>query len=533
MNLARLRPSVLIAAALTLAAGQAMAVPIPPGGASTLPGTTGPGGSIIRDSLIPFTIRDAGGSVIMRGNVQDRVVRTATGALSFEPRIRDVTGSTAFGISRVTREGLDDFFTDVDWSPSGLGIAAPTFATRSGDGDTLDYAFSFSPVFTGSSSRFFRAVTDADQYSLTGRMTLQLENGLSTTIQVAAPIIDTTPPDVRITAPDPESCVCQTVFNSIEGVICDDESDITSWTIRARRSGDAGGTDWFVIDTGSLEFCTPTTITNWDTTSVPAGEYIIELEARNEVGLVSTAAIEVRVNGGASPASIRTPEDGQIIGGNTCLDGTIGEDCFSNYRVDYRPATGGAFLPVDDTKPVYSSRVINDPFAFWNTRAVLDGDYQVRVRVNDICSDNADVIRTYEVDNTAPVGRITSLTPCEWVNGKVEIKGEIFDKNIASWVLEYTGGSSRGWTRIASGSDNIPAGGVIAEWDTKGLERCAYTVRLRASDRARVGCVAPSGNTTHDMVSVNVGCEADLDGNGVLDIFDFLMFSNIFAAGCP
>jgi hypothetical protein len=533
MAMPTLRSRTLLAAlTLTALAGHALAVPLPAGGSVSLPGSSS-AGTVVRDDLIPFMIVDRFG-LTRTGFVQDRVLRRSDGTLSFQPRIRDVGGSSGLGIARVVREGMSGFITDVDYGASGLGVSAPTSCARSGDGDDLDYNFSFAPVFGGGSSRFFWAITDADQYTIDGgRMTLILEDGRSTTIVLSAPIIDTTPPDVRITAPAPESCVCQSALTSIQGVICDTESDITAWTLRGRRSGEAGGTSWFTIATGSTEFCAPTAFANWDTRAVAAGEYILELEARNEVSLVSTAAIEVRINGGASPASIRTPEDGVIIGGTTCLDGTVGEDCFASYRVDYRPASGGAFLPVDGSMPVYTGRVINDPIAFWNTRTVLDGDYQVRARVSDICGNNADVLRFYEVDNTAPIATISTPTPCEWVDGMVEVRGEVFDTNIASWVLEYTGGGARTWTRIASGNENIPAGGLIAEWDTSDLPRCAYTLRLRASDKALVGCVAPSGNTGGDMVSLNVGCEADLDGNGVLDIFDFLTFSNIFAAGCP
>lgn len=525
--------ALLALAALCAAASPVLAVPLSPGDRVTLPGSCVGGGVIIRDTLVPFTIIDSFGATLS-GSVQDRVVRRADGTLSFEPRIRNVTGSSARSITIVDRTGFSSFATDVDWSTCSLGLGAPTEATRTGDGNRITYDFNFASVFRGQESRFFRATTDADQFALNGRMTLQLSDGTSTTITVAAPIIDTTPPNVRITSPNPESCVCPDAQGlvAISGLACDPESDMT-YRVRIRRSSDADGTGWTELTPTTTERCSVGTLARWNAAGQPDGEYIVLLEAMNEVGLVSSAAIEFRLNTIVSPASIRTPVDMQIIGGNSCLDGTIGEDCFSTYRVDYRPASGGAYSPVDSASPVYTSRVINDPIAFWNTRTVLDGNYQVRVRVTDICGSNADLTLNYEVDNTAPVAEISSLVPCEWVNGIFEVRGEIFDKNIASWVLEYTGGTSRGWTRIASGNDNITAGGLIAQWDTTGLERCAYTVRLRASDKARVGCAAPTGNTTHDMVSVNVGCEADLDGNGVLDIFDFLMFSNIFGAGCP
>lgn len=519
----------LAAFAVSAVAGQAVAVPLSPGDSVSLPGSCVGGGVIVRDTSVPFIIVDGSGRMLS-GRVQDRVVRYADGSLSFEPRIRDVVGTSAFGISRVVREGFDGFATDVDWSNCGLGTAAPTFATRSGDGDNIDYSFGFAPVFRGTESRFFRSSTDADQFGLNGRLTLQLEDGRSTTIIVAAPIIDTTPPTVSITSPSPESCVCPGMVD-IRGLACDLESDLT-YTVRVRRSGDAGGTGWTLINSSTTEQCSPGTLATWNTAGALNGEYIILVEAINQVGLTASAAIEVRLDTAANPAVIRTPETDTIIGGTICLDGSVGGSCFSNYTVDYRPTTGGPFLPVDTSTPVYTRAVTNDPFANWNTRTVPDGNYEVRVRVTDVCGRAANTTNVYTVDNTAPIAEITSITPCQWISGLVDIKGEIFDENIGNWVLEYTGGTSRGWTRIATGTGNVRAGDTIAIWDTTTLNRCAYTVRLRAVDKARVGCVAPSGNTTTDMVSVNVGCEVDLNGDGVLDIFDFLDFSNKFGAGC-
>lgn len=536
-SIRRFRPGSLGPAAALLAVAaltaQAHAVPLAPGGSVGLPGSCGPGGAVIREASVPFVIVDGSGRVLS-GRIQDRIIRRADGTLSFEPRVRDVTGTSALGISRIIREGFEGFATDVDWSTCSLGSAAPTSATRSGDGDDIDFSFSFAPVFRGSESRPFIASTDADQFALTGRMTLQLEDGTSTTITVAAPIIDTTPPEVRITSPSPESCVCPDGMGlvSFRGEACDPESDMT-YRVRIRRSSGADGTGWTELTPTTTEVCSTGLLAQWNATGQPDGEYIVELEGINEVGLVSTAALEFRLNTVVSPASIRTPVDGEIIGGNSCLDGTIGEDCFNSYRVDYRPASGGSYLPVDGSSPIYTSRVINDPFATWNTRTVIDGDYQVRVRVTDICGNSADVVRRYEVDNTAPVATIDSIMPCEWLVGLVEVKGQIFDKNLGSWVLEYTGGGERGWRTIATGTSNIPVGGVIAVWDTTSLPRCAYTLRLRATDKSRVGCLAPSGNSASDMVSFNVGCEVDLNGDGRLDIFDFLEFSNKFDAGCP
>ncbi|MEO1008885.1 MAG: hypothetical protein AAFX79_09970 [Planctomycetota bacterium] len=519
-------------AALSVFAASVEAVPLPPGGVVPLSGSVGRPGVVVSDGGIPFSIPDGSGRVVT-GNVQNRVVRHADGTLSFSPRIRDVGGTSAFGIVRVIHEGFAGFATDVDYCVSCLGDVGPTLCGRSGDGDDLDYSFAFAPVFRGSSSRFFGPETDATQFDPTGgRFTIVLENGFRTTINIAAPVIDTTPPEVRITSPAPESCVCPSFVTPIEVVVCDDESDL-SWTVRARRSRDADGTGWTIISTGTIELCSPFTLTTWDTRGL-SGEYILEVEAINEVGLVTTAALEVRIDASVAPASLRTPVDGTIVGGNTCFDGTISQDCGGQYTVGYRPAgSGGGFVPVDPDSPVYFGGVINEPFAFWDTRSLADAKYEVRIRTENPCGDTADVSVVYEVDNTPPIAVVTNIEPCEWVGGVVPVRGEIFDKNIGGWVLEYTGGGSRRWNTIATGSGNIPAGGLIANWDTRSLQRCAYTLRLRASDTARRGCIAPSGNSTHDLLSVSVGCEADFDGDGELTIFDFLAFQTAFSAGCP
>ncbi|GIW74738.1 MAG: hypothetical protein KatS3mg103_1260 [Phycisphaerales bacterium] len=105
----------------------------------------------------------------------------------------------------MVRTGYEGFATDVDWCNCCIGFAAPTSASRSGDGENIDFSLSFAPVFRGQDSTFFGAITDARQFDLSGRLTLYLEDGTSATVTVSAPVLDATPPQVRITSPAPES----------------------------------------------------------------------------------------------------------------------------------------------------------------------------------------------------------------------------------------------------------------------------------------------------------------------------------------
>ncbi len=503
-------------------AAPAFAVDIPPGGAANLPGSN-IAGTVVRDTLVPFTIRDAGGAILVQGSVQDRVLRTASGELAFVPRIRNVTGPSGFGIDQVVRDGFETFTTDVDWSLSGAGLGAPTYCERSGDGDILDYSLSFSPVFSGQESKFFWADTNAEVFVVNGSMTLRLENGRSTTITVAAPVFDSTAPEVAITSPSAFGCGCNPM--EIRGTIRDAESGLSNWTLE--HAAESAG-PWSPVASGSGGVSPGGVIAIWNTSGVPQGDRLLRLTATNGAGLTSVAVSAVFVDQTFQNLEMRAPLDGEIYGGRICFDGSAADHCPDHYRLDWRPAGAGSFMPVEPATPIYPGTVVNDPLGDWMTSGIADGNYDVRLRGEDSCGNIATITRTITIDNTAPVAKISSPEGCEYLCGKLEIRGTASDANLRSWSVQYTGGDERGWRTIATGTTNV-VDGVLASWDTTGLPPCAYTIRLVVTDEALVNCT--SSHRTDDHVSVNLGAYADCDGNGVLDFFDFLCFQNEFAAG--
>ncbi len=56
-----------------------------------------------------------------------------------------------------------------------------------------------------------------------------------------------------------------------------------------------------------------------------------------------------------------------------------------------------------------------------------------------------------------------------------------------SWALLYHDAFTRTWSYIEDDSDGV-TDGLLAEWDTTSLTPGHYTLRLRATDRAKVGC---------------------------------------------
>jgi len=185
---------------------------------------------------------------------------------------------------------------------------------------------------------------------------------------------------------------------------------------------------------------------------------------------------------------------------------------------------------VDPTHPTYPGTRVNQALATWDTgvQAIPDGDYEVHLSAADDCGNVTVTPTTITVDNTPPVAVIGSPASCDYVEGVVNIMGTALDANIASWVLQVTGGNASGWTTIASGNANQD--GLLGQWDTSTLPSCAYTLRLVVADQAQLNCNGASSHRSEYMVSVNVGfCgDFDVDDDNDVDLFDFGAFQGAY-----
>ncbi len=240
---------------------------------------------------------------------------------------------------------------------------------------------------------------------------------------------------------------------------------------------------------------------------------------------------------------VRSPQNGNILGGTVCFDGTIddGDGGVLNHRIDYAPLPAGApFNPIIAAQPTFAGGVVNDPMALgqgWSTAsgptAVADGAYRIRVTGTDTCGYSLSVTPRRHHRQHLPRRSYRHPASCGSVNGIVQVTGRVFDANIAGWTLQYCGGDTHAWTNIASGSTNI--NGVLGAWNTSGLRPCAYALRLVAGDLASVNC----GGTNHQveyltLVSVGNTCPIDFNFDGNVDPDDLGDYINAyFSGGCP
>jgi hypothetical protein len=261
-------------------------------------------------------------------------------------------------------------------------------------------------------------------------------------------------------------------------------------------------------------------------TTLASGYYYFRTTTHNDAGRSGSDVVLLYVDHSPPSFSHMSPATGAIVRGTVCLVGEESDGpCGANYAVTYTPPGGGLVsVPIADA--------VWPNLANWSTVGLATGTYTLTITGTDACSNTTSVARTFIIDNIPPVARIDSPARCTSIRGVVTVHGEATDVHLASWALQYTGGDSSGWVTIASGSAPVASGGVLGTWNTAGLRSCAYTLRLLVSDGATDNC-AGGGNSAEYAVSVDVGCAADFNHSGGVEVQDIFDMLSAWFAGCP
>lgn len=352
------------------------------------------------------------------------------------------------------------------------------------------------------------------------RIEIEHTNNMSEAIDDLSFDIDPTPPVAEITSPAQLACICN--GTTIIGSAYDPDGPILNWKLERKA---LGATTWTLIANRTEEVINGALAT-W-TTAAADGYYTLRLTVTNACDLETVWTTDVWLDKAFNSLLLRSPGEGGVYGGTLCADGTAWDHCGGSIVLEYRPSPAGAWRPFDSVSPPW---IITDTLGSWNTRAVPDGAYDVRLRPVDDCSNTSSAQVTISVDNTIPTTVITSPRPCAHVEGVVDVMGTVNDAHLAGWVLEYSGGDVHGWVTI-SASNKPVVNGLLGTWNTKGLRTCAYILRLRAWDSAILDCSGDRHNESEYLVAVDVGGLGncfDTDADGDVDVNDFAVFQLCF-----
>jgi len=487
-------------------------------------------GTVIHDQLVPFTIPNPNPPYIpIVGVLQNRVVRVQdTNQLAFCYRIRDLGGAGTY--TQLLTVDFSNRLTDVEWSLTSLGDVGAYAAVRSDDpGAAVSFLFQ---AAVPAESKFCMIKTDANHY-VAGGVTYIFATFGYAVVPTVLPVYDDTPPEAEITSPVRLACVCDPT--EVTGTAHDPDVGVESYVLEYAVNASGPWTE-FAWGYGDVQ---DDTLGVWHPGSLAQGYYFLRLRVVNNVGLERTFTTFVWVDNGFDDLDLRSPTDGDVLGRQICIDGTSWDNlCFDYYTVEFAPP-GQPFGPVDPDHPTYTSWVITDPLAIWNTQdpPVADGAYTIRVRAMTDCDYMDEELADVIVDNTSPMALISSPENCDDVEGSMSIYGSAYDDNMHSWSLRYTGGDSHGWMTIATGTGNV-IDGLLGTWDVSSLPPCAYTLRLWVTDAAELDCSLHLHHHAEYTVSVTVGgggvgCPGDCNYDGVVDFDDINPFISLLGTTCP
>ncbi len=444
-------------------------------------------------------------------------------------------GTTVFGYFEPDVDARDGHGTAIIYQAEAGEIDPMYYRTRAGfaPGAWSDPAlFNDYDVYTGSDTALAHLPPLAGESFSHGALYLSLDPDFRTPYfdrpqASGVACDDTTPPTVNIGTPATLGCACDLVY--IIGVVDDPDGTYAGDRLEIRRRGT---TSWTIVDTalgarsGDLYA--------WNTSGLAQDYYYVRIVGTNECGLSASDTVFVYVSTSFDDVELRAPDNDSVCGGTVSCDGTATTPaCFDEYTVSYRPAGGGTWQPIDPSNPVYTSAVINDPLALWDTTGLglSDGEYDLRLMGQTDCGNTASTLISVTLDNTLPIARLDTPESCTVFapEANIAIHGEVFDTHLSEWTLAVIGGPYTDWQTIA-GPTASNASGLLFTWDTSGLPDCAYTIRLRASDEAVLGD-DESHHIVEDYASIVLGdwANADLDGDGDVDEADFALLLDCIA----
>ena len=241
-------------------------------------------------------------------------------------------------------------------------------------------------------------------------------------------------------------------------------------------------TRWWDLTSDSVS--TTGTIYSWDTPNVKDGYYTIKLDAIDKAGNSSNREFVMTIDNAPAIAKIHEPTANQVVKGTVAISGIACDADFTTYNFEkYEISVGTGLVPVQWTT-IESLVVpkINETLTNWNTAALADGTYTIKLKSEDI-SGVTETTRTVIVDNTDPTVSITSPTQGQTVSGSVSITGTASDTNLSEYKVYYKHTDSSIWTEIGSGISSLVATS-LATWNTIDVGDGSYSIKLWIRDQA-------------------------------------------------
>ncbi len=327
-------------------------------------------------------------------------------------------------------------------------------------------------------------------FSWTLRLTAEDAAG-NRSVKTAYVHVDNTPPRASIIAPASGASVGANTLAEVTGDVYD--ARLGAWTLEWGE-GSAPAVWQSLAAGGSTAY--GSRLGTWDTAGLVPGSYSLRLTAQDKAGSVVTVSSAVTLTA-APMARISgiAPASDEFVKGTVQVNGTASFPAGGSFIVEVS-SDGVTWTQVGSG----STPVTDGVLASWDTAAVADNAWTIRLTSLDGLGGTASSELAVSVDNTLPSAAITSPIESANVTGKAEISGTADDANLAWYKVEWGVGATPGsWASLATFSPTPVQANLLALWETNGLEVGPYSLRLTAADKA--------GNTAETVRSVVINTD--------------------------
>ncbi len=321
-----------------------------------------------------------------------------------------------------------------------------------------------------------------DTYQL--RLTVVDQAGLETTAEVSV-VLDDSDVIARITSPEQDEFVSDTV--RIKGTASD--KNFHRYQLEFRRASQNGA--WQQIP-GLFSPDQPKDnepLGDWNTPQHD-GSYEVRLTAfdhsRKTGEDIVEDIVEVHVDNLKPSARISKVQsrraespDSEILSGEVEIFGVAYDVHFKDFRLDFRPTDNSddwQLIPVQNpTTPRQ-----NTMLAIWRNTPQIDGDYEIRLSVQDESGKSNPGIKRVKIDNQSPDVEISQPTNRQLVSDAIEIIGTARDRYFKAYQLDFRIVGAAGWQQIIHATQPKQAA-VLGEWVPPTVDG-EYEIRLSAFD---------------------------------------------------
>ncbi|MEW6607027.1 MAG: FG-GAP-like repeat-containing protein, partial [bacterium] len=179
----------------------------------------------------------------------------------------------------------------------------------------------------------------------------------------------------------------------------------------------------------------------------------------------------------------------QLLTGTITISGRAWDKHFGTYTLEYAQGIN----PPLDWKLIVSSTLPQKDMgtlATWNTLALPDGTYTLRLTATDLVNHSSVTTKIIEIDNTNPTAIITQPGFSQAIAlPEVDICGTAWDKNFKEFKLKYCQGilnehnPNPTWYEIIT-KDTSVINGTLTNWNTSNLiDGGIYTLELTVTDK--------------------------------------------------